>query len=63
MINPYLNPREGRIRAFWRLLLQYALYLFASSALGGAVVAMLVLSSPPGGEGATVTTLSPSCSW
>lgn len=59
MINPYLNPREGRIRAFWRLLLQYTLYLFASSALGGVVVAMLVLSNPPGGEASAVRTFSP----
>jgi len=58
VINPYLNPREGRIRAFWRLLLQYALYLFVSSVLAGVLLTALVLAGSAGG-GASGVMVSP----
>jgi membrane protease YdiL (CAAX protease family) len=54
VINPYLNEREGRIRAFWRLLLQYTAYLFGASLLSSILLALIVLSA-----GGGVTTVGP----
>jgi membrane protease YdiL (CAAX protease family) len=45
VLNPYVNQREGRLRAFWRLLLQYGLYLYALSA------SSVVLTLAVGGGG------------
>ncbi len=35
MKNPFLNERERRLRAFWRLLLQYVLYINGTVVLAG----------------------------
>ena len=41
----FLNNREGRLRAFWRLLFQVVLYFFVQAILGVLAVAVLTLVS------------------
>ena len=48
MTNPFYNAREGRLRAFWRLLLQFTITLISATVLTStAYVAFLLF----GGEG------------
>jgi len=45
MTNVFQNEREGRPRAFWRLFLQFVLYLFGLTVLGNGVLLVLLLFS------------------
>ncbi|CAA9444701.1 MAG: CAAX amino terminal protease family protein [uncultured Rubrobacteraceae bacterium] len=38
MLNFFYNGHEGRLRAFWRLLFQFVLYILAEVVLGGLVL-------------------------
>ncbi len=57
MKNPFLNEREKRLRAFWRLLLQYVLYINGAVLLAGVFgLASLVIFEGMGlGEDPTGT--------
>ncbi len=39
-MNLFRNDREGRLRAFWRLLFQFVLYTFGTVLLGGLAFAV-----------------------
>ena len=60
-MNLFRNQREGRPRAFWRLLLQFALYVVGTVLLGNlAFVAFALLGRAPlGSEGVESLTTSP----
>lgn len=45
MANVFRNEREGRLRAFWRLLIQFSLYLFGVIVLGNVLLLASVLFS------------------
>lgn len=49
-VNPFFDQREGRPRAFWRLLLQFALYFVGSILLALALVSAVPLLTGSGNE-------------
>jgi uncharacterized protein len=52
VVNVFLNDREGRLRAFWRLLFQYGIYIFSAALLGVLVPGLLIAfgEADPGGD-------------
>ena len=48
MTNPFYNAREGRLRAFWRLLIQFTISLISAAALTSTAYAAFLIF---GGEG------------
>ncbi len=51
-MNVFLNDREGRLRAFWRLLFQYGIYIFSAALLGALAPGLLIAfgEASPGGD-------------
>jgi hypothetical protein len=58
--NPFYNAREGRLRAFWRLVLQFTISLISATLLTSMAYAAFSLFSGKGLGSGGIETLSSS---